>query len=798
MLKNYFKIAIRNLLKNKAFSLINILGLSIGMAACIFILLWVQDELSFDTYHEKADRIYRLITRDQTDAADGSARVGAPWGPAMQQDYPEVADFVRFRYTGRSLVRYDDKTAFEEGGLFADSTIFNIFSFPLLKGNPETALTEPNSIVITEPLAKKYFGDENPIGKRLNFDAEFDLLVTGVMAEVPKNSHFRFNYLISFVTHRAWYVTEWQMRNYHVYLLLEEGVQAAELESKFSGFIDKYLMGDDAPYSHNIHLQPLTGIHLHSKLFREFEANGDITYVYIFSLIALFIMLIACINFMNLSTARSARRAREVGVRKVAGASRWQLIRQFLSESLFLSILALMLAVGIVELLLPVFNDLAAKSLEIDLSGSMFILAALGIIALSVGFISGVYPAFFLSAFQPVAILKSSINIKTSNRSMLRKVLVIGQFTITIALLIGAGIIYQQLDFMKNKKLGFNKEQVVILRMEEDKVSDQYQLIRSELLQQPGVVDVAASSALPGRGDWGMPFLYESEGEQQRFSSRVMIIDENYLQTFEINLKDGRNFSADLASDISGSYLINETAARGFGWENPVGKLIERPTRRGDDGNWVYESGEIVGVVQDFHFRSMHQEISPMIMWFAPESFYFLSIRVQPENIAGTLSGIENTWSKFESLRPFEFFFLDEVFESQYRSEERLGQLFAIFSVLAVFIACLGLFGLVSFMAEQRVKEIGIRKVLGASVAGLFVLLSKEYSKWVILANIIAWPVAYYTMNYWLADFAYRIDIAWWIFPAAGGMAFIIALATVSYQAIRAAVANPVDALRYE
>ncbi len=798
MLKNYIKITLRNLLKNKAFSLINILGLSIGMAACIFILLWVQDELGYDTFHEKVDKIYRITTYDPENPTGGSARVGAPWGPAMQTDYPEVADFVRFRFLGRSLVRYGDKQFFESGGLFADSSLFNVFTFPLIKGNPKTALTEPNSIVITEKMAKKYFGESDPLGETLTFDNEMDLAITGVVKDVPHNSHFRFNYLVSFVTHQAWYVKEWRMRNYHVYLLLEGDANTAALENKFPGFIDKYLMTDDVPYSSKIRLQPIKDIHLHSNLFREFEANGDIAYVYIFSLIAVFIMLIACINFMNLSTARSAKRAREVGVRKVAGANRGQLIRQFLSESLLLSFLALFLAVGIVESLLPYFNDLAAKSLDITFSNGFFMLTALAAIALLVGLISGTYPAFFLSAFRPVLILKGDINLKTSNRSVLRTVLVIAQFTITIALIIGSGIVYQQLNFMKNKKLGFNKEQVVVLRMYDDAIVEQYETIKNEFLQTTDIVSVSASSALPGRGDWGMPFLYEDAGEKKRFSSRVMVVDPDYLETCEIELKDGRNFSKELATDISGAYLINETAVEKFAWENPIGMQIERPVGRDENGNWKYEPGEIIGIVKDFHFRSMHEEIAPMVMWVAPESFFYLSIRVRPDNIPKTLSEIEKTWATFDPNRPFEFFFLDEVFDDQYRSEEQLGKLFTVFSALAIFIACLGLFGLVSFMAERRIKEIGIRKVLGASISNLFLLLSKEYSKWVIVANLIAWPIAYFIMNRWLEDFAYRIDIAWWVFPAAGGLAFLIALITVSYQAARAAVANPVDALRYE
>ncbi|NIR50303.1 FtsX-like permease family protein [candidate division KSB1 bacterium] len=803
MFKNYLKVAIRNFLKHKLFSLINVSGLAIGMACCILILLWVEDELGYDTFHENANRIYRVIKLDKEDVTDGIARVGAPWGPALFKDYPEVESFVRFRFFSRSLVRYQDKVFFEEGGLYADSTIFDVFTFPLIKGNPKTALTQPNTLVISEDLAQKYFGDEEPIGKRLIIDNDEEYQVTGVVKNVPRNSHFHFDFLVSFVSYNFFDLNAWRMNNFHVYLLLKPDVSPAVLEQKFPEFVRTHIT-DDEPINYLVKLQPITDIHLHSDLFREFEANGDIAYVYIFTAIAVFILLIACINFMNLATARSANRCKEVGLRKVVGAQRLQVINQFLGESVLLSFLALLAAIGLSELLLPTFGSMAGKELSVHYFDNPALFFALIAISLFVGLLAGAYPALFLSSFRPISVLKGMLNSGAASATTVRKGLVVLQFTIAIVLIIGTTVVFQQLNYIRNKKLGMNQEQILVVRLQDDAAKQKYNFLKNELLQNPNVISAAASANLPGGGDWGMPFEVEGRAENDRFSSRVLVVDHDYLETMEIDLVAGRNFSRQMGTDESEAFLINQTAAEQLGWESPIGKRIARPIARNEDGSWNYQSGHVIGVVDDFHFRSLHQTIQPLVMYIQPESFRYLSIRLTAANISDTMDFIKGKWQAFEPERPVDYFFLDQVFDQMYHSEERLERIFGAFAILAIFVACLGLFGLASFTAEQRTKEIGIRKTLGATVSNIVLLISKDFSKWVIVANVVAWPVAYSAMQNWLQDFAYRMDFSWtspllWqTLLFAAFLALTIALLTVSYQAIKAAVTNPANALRYE
>jgi putative ABC transport system permease protein len=756
----------------------------------------VQDELSYDRYHENAGQIYRVITISNEDPSQGNARVGAPWGPALQRDYPEVLRSVRFRFFGRSSISCGDKRFYEEGGLYADSTVFEAFTFPLLKGNPQTALARPNTVVISEAMARKYFGDENPIGKTLNVDNESDLQVTGVMKNVRRNSHFRFDFLVSFATYDFWDLNEWRMNNFHVYLLLAEDYPAAALENKFPEFVAKYV-DEQADERFTAQLQPITSIHLHSHLFRELEANSDIAYVYIFSAIALFVLLIACVNFMNLATARSASRAREIGLRKVVGAQRAQLIRQFLGESILLSFIALFLTIGLVELLLPTFNHLSGKELSIDYGENPLLTFGLIGITLFVGVISGAYPAIFLSSFRPATVLKATPKAGASG-SLLRKGLVVVQFAISVVLIVGTGIVYQQLGYISSKRLGFNKEQVLVVRMQNEALKQKYELIKNELSQHPNVASVAATSGLLGGGDWGMPFGFEGAQHEEKFSARVLVVDHDYVETMQMKMIAGRNFSRDFPTDASEAFLINETAARQLGWESPIGKYLERPASRNDDGSWNWQRGRIIGVVQDFHFRSLHEKIDPMIMYMQPASLSYFFVRMQASQIPAALAYLEEKWHAFEPNLPFDYFFLDEVFDQMYRAERHLGKIFGTFSFLAIFIACLGLFGLAAFAAEQRTKEIGVRKVLGATVGSIVLLVSREFARLVLIAFVFAAPVAYYLMSQWLQNFAYRTGIGWWVIAMAGVLAFGIALLTVSYQAIRAALTNPVEALRYE
>lgn len=806
MFKHHLKISFRNLWKYKVYSAINLAGLAIGMACCILILLWVQDELSYDKFHKNADRIFRIILLDREDPSRGIARAGAPWGPALKKDYPEIDNFVRFRFFGRSLVSCGDKQFYEDEGLYADSTIFQVFSFPLVKGDSLTALNDPKSVVINEDLAAKYFGDEDPLGKTLTFDNQVERQVTGVLKNVPENSHMYFEFLLPFSSYQRWDLTEWTVNNFHIYLLLKEKAQALELEAKMPKFVIRHMNAEKADQS-IVKLQPLTDIHLHSNLHREFQANGDITYVYMFSLIALFILLIACINFMNLTTAKSANRAKEVGIRKVVGSQRMQLIKQFLGESILLSILAIILAIGLSEILLPYFVEYSGKTVALNIGSNLLFTLSLVGIALMVGLLSGAYPAFFLSSFRPVAVMKGHRSVfctpggvkrEFGNRSWLRKVLVIVQFTISIALIIGTAVVYKQLDFISERKLGFDKEQVVVVRMSDSNVLDRYESFKNELLQNPSILNVSATSNLLGGGDWGMPLYIQNENGEEKFISRVLIVDHDFVETLQMKIVQGRDFSTEFATDLDEAFLLNETAVKQLGWQQPLGKAIKRVQGQDEEGKWIWKNGRVVGVVKDFHFRSLHHEILPMVMYIVPEWFKYLSVRIQSGKLTETVSFIERKWQTFEPNRPFDCFFLDESFGQMYRAEKRFAQIFGAFSILAILIACLGLFGLASFVAEQRTKEIGIRKVLGATVSNIVLQLSKDFTKWTVLSNIVAWPVAFWTMNRWLEDFAYRIELGFGEFFLAGILALGIALFTVSFQSIKAALANPVDALKYE
>ncbi len=796
MFKNYLKIAFRNLLKYKTISLINFFGLAMGMACSILILLFVRDELSFDTYHENKDRIVRAVNWNEQDG-NGSARTGAPWGPTLKEEYPEVEDFVRFRFFGRTLIVNGETRAYESGGLYADSSIFNIFSFELLQGDPSTALTQPNSVVITESLAEKYFGEDDPVGQNLLFDNSDQFKVTGVVRDVPRNSHFSFNYLASFVSYDFWDLTEWRVNNFHLYLLLKEGVDPKAFEAKLPAFLDRHIAAEQrAEMETTPVLQKLTKIHLHSNLFREFRPNGDIKYVYLFLIVAGFILLIACINFMNLATARAAKRAREVGMRKVIGAERAQLVRQFMGESLLLCLFSLFLAITLVELLLPYFNTLTGKTLSVNYFSDPLIITSFVGVAVLTGLISGSYPAIFLSSFRPIATLKSASPAGGSGR--LRKILVVAQFTVSIALIASTGVIYQQMQFIQNKKLGFNKDQVLVIRAFESNVTARPEAFRSELLRLPSIKNVSTTSNLPGGSDWGMPFMAEIDDQMQRAMSRVLVVDEAFQETMETQVTAGRWFSKDFPTDAQEAFIVNQTAARQFGWDDPIGKRMSRPIERGPDGNWLQQEGRVVGVVEDFHFRSLHQEIQPLVIYMAAPPVSYLLARIETDNVAASLEKIEQIWKSYDSSRPFDYFFLDQVFDQLYSAEQRLGQTFTAFAFLALLIGCLGLFGLAAFAAEQRTKEIGVRKVLGATISNIILLLSREFTKLVFVAFLIGSVAAWFGMEKWLENFAYRIDVGAGILAVAGLSALLIAWLTVSVQSIRAASANPVKALKYE
>jgi putative ABC transport system permease protein len=785
MIKNYIKIALRNLSRHKGYSFINIAGLAIGMACCILILLWVQDELSFDRFHKNAGSIYRVIQDiNFSDHSTTWAITQGPLGPSLKEDFSEIANFTRV--TGRRFRLTYGEHSYDEVLGMADGSIFEMFTFPLVEGDPQTALSDPHSIVLTEEMAKKYFGDEHPIGKVLKADNQYDFLVTGILEEFPLNSHFRYDFLIPFIFGREleYTVDNWRNSQFSTYVQVQEGIPYQEVVQKISGYLyEKPTIEKDA----KLNLQPLTRIHLHSNY--EFDRpHGDFTYVTIFSLIAFFILLIACINFMNLTTARSANRAREVGLRKVAGAHRRDLVRQFFGESILLAFVALIFAVGIAYLLLSVFNELAAKELSFGVSGNIQALLVLSGIAILTGIIAGSYPALFLSAFQPANVLKGTF-FSGSKGSIFRKVLVVLQFSLTILLIVCTMIVYNQMNFMRNRKLGYDKEYLVYAVLRGD-MRQQFDAVKEELLKNPNILAVTSSGTLPTYGYNFSNSLWRWEGQDpdEEILMRASFIDYNYFETFGMEIVEGRSYSKEFSTDSTEALIVNEEAVKVMGMESPIGKQLGI----GDN------QAKIIGVVKNYHFRSMKQEIEPLILILNPSNCWALFARLSSTDVSKTIGHMENVWGKFAPGYPFNYRFMDEAIDNLYRSEQQIGTLFRYFSILAILISCLGLFGLASFMAEQRTKEIGIRKVLGATVSNVLLLLSKEFVKWVLFANIIAWPVAYYVMNRWLQGYAYRINIAVWSFIFAAVLALAIALFTVSYQATRAATANPADALRYE
>ena len=796
MFKNYLKIALRNLLKHKTYSFLNVIGLTIGMACCLLIFLFVRNELAFDRFHEHAERIYRVVCARQW---DGNVLKGAnspvPLGPALEQDFPEIENAVRFWRAFQPIISHQNNHFREGKFYFTDPAVFSMFSFTLLKGDPQTALMAPHTVVITAMQAQKYFGDGDPIGQTLAYrgypgNGNLEFTVTGVLRDLPGNTHFDFDFLASLQGIETERNNWGSFKPIWTYVLLPENYPPEQLENKLPGFVDRYLRSRwSENVSLNLHLENLVDIHLYSSFSGGFKPNSDIVYIYLFSAIGFFILLIACINFMNLSTARSLTRMKEVGMRKVLGARRSQLAKQFMGEAIILCGLALLLAFALAEGLLPVFNSVAAQSLRIDYFSDLLVLPAFFGIALLVSLLSGSYPAIFLSAFRPVTALNTRA-LPGGASVRLRKGLVIFQFVISSILMIGTVVVYGQLDYVRSKNLGFEKEQVVVLPY-----SGKEQPLITALLQHPNVVNASVSQRVPVNARNRDRRSILPEGSQQPIQVESYIIDSRFLETYGIKLAKGRNFSRVTPTD-AGAFLVNETAVQEFAWSTPeaaIGKSI--------DWGPGQKKGRVIGVVKDFYLASLHTKIAPLVLQMLPEESWwrtFITVRIRPQNISQTLAFLEKTWKNFNQEGAYEYFFIDESYEELHRADERFGQLFGYFATLAIFIACLGLFGLAAFTAEQRTKEVGIRKVLGASVANVTALLSKDFVKLVLLANVIAWPIAWYAMHKWLQDFAYRIELGWWVFALSGGMMLVIALLTVSTQAIKAALANPVKSLRYE
>ncbi|MCB0609851.1 MAG: ABC transporter permease [Lewinellaceae bacterium] len=813
MFSNFFKLAWRNLLRNRSYSIINILGLSIGVACCMLILLWVADELSYDRWNEKADRTYRVAAEINFGGSHQDYAVcPAPLAAALRSDFPEVEAAVRFRDYGASLVKTDVQNYKEQNILYTDSTVFDVFSIEMTQGNPKNALAAPNTVAISESMAHKYFPNESPMGKILTFDDRTKLTVNGVFRDMPHNSHFISDFLVSLNGVEEGENMIWVSHNFPTYYVLREGADPKAFEAKlFPHLLEKYIgpqvqamMGKS--YEEiaqtgafiRYHYQPLTSIHLHSDLVAELGPNASIQYVWIFTAAAIFVLLIACVNFMNLSTARSAQRAKEIGLRKVLGSMKWDLIRQFLSESLFMAAVSFLLALGLAFLAMPYYNDLAGKTLRIPLGNPFFWTASLAGIFI-VGLLAGSYPAFYLSGFQPIKVLAGRLMSRTKGISI-RSVLVVFQFFIAIVLILGTMTIRKQLGFIQHKKLGFNRDQVLVID-DAYALGNNLQAFKEEMLKNAMFSEATISSFLPtpsSRSD--NPVCRESRlGEDVCVSMQNWRVDEDYVPTLGLEMAAGRNFSRDFPTDSTG-LIINETAAKLYGFDEPIGQILYVPDDFGEGGPHMVPY-HVIGVVKDFHYESMRQNIRALCL-IQGRSSGAVSIKLNSGDAASAVAAAERNWKTMAPGQPFNYYFLDESFDRVYRVENRISRIIGIFSGLSILVSCLGLLGLAAFATEQRIKEIGVRKVLGASTMGIVGLFSREFLKLVLLAIVIATPLAWWGINLWLRDFAYSIDTSLVSFlPSAliaGLIAVLVAGLTVGFQSVKAALANPIESLRSE
>ncbi|MBX2923394.1 MAG: ABC transporter permease [Chitinophagaceae bacterium] len=807
MFRNYFKISWRNLVRNKWFSLINILGLSIGLATCLIIMLFVSNELGYDRFNKKANRIARIYFEGNVQGQRMKETVVmAPVAETMKKDFPEVEDATRLRSHdwAPKLVVNNKEFRFDQLA-YADANFFDVFTLPFIKGDSKTALTEPNTVVLTKAVAQKYFGKEEALGKMIRFKTEdkAPMKVTGVIENIPVNSHFQFGLMTSMTSLEDAKQPNWMSSNYFTYIVLKNEKDFEKLEAKIPGLVDTYIgpqmkegtgqtLAEFRKSGNNLtfHLQRLTDIHLHSDFHYDLSAPGDIRYVYIFSAIALFMLLIACINFMNLSTAGASKRSKEVGIRKVLGCLKGELVQQFLVESTIITAIALLLSLVFVKLALPLFNHLSGEQLTFGfIEKPMLAPVLLGII-LFTGLVAGSYPAFYLSSFKPVVVLKGKW-MPVKSRISFRSALVVFQFFISIILIVSTTVVYRQLSYIRHKDLGYNKDRVMVIS-NVGALGDKTEVFRQQLLSDPAVASVSASRYLPAGGSNNNNFFVFTEQEPGRLVKTLRYeIDGQYIPTLGIQVKEGRNFSREYGTDSS-AVIVNEAAVKALGWkDNPLGQTISR-TSKGDK-----EIYHVIGVVKDFHFRSLHEQISPLVMVLTPDPGS-LVVKVKTTDIPGFTTKLQKRFAAYGAEDPMDYSFLDERYNNTYSAEQKIGTILGIFAGLTIFIACMGLFGLAKFTAEQRTKEIGIRKVLGASAVQLSAMLSKDFLKLVLVACIIAFPISGWVMYKWLQDFAYRTGISWWIFLIAGVLAVLIALITVSFQAIRAAMANPAGALRTE
>jgi putative ABC transport system permease protein len=806
MFQNYIKIAWRNLVRNRLFSAINIVGLAIGLASFMLISLYVLDELNFDRFNVKADQIVRVVFKGSMNGGKiNESHVMPPVAQALKSDYPEIVDATRLHQGGYPKVLIGDRQFTGDAMAFVDSNFFSVFTLPLIEGSTATALLAPNSVVITRKLADKYFGKQSAIGKILKFKGSDEpYRITAVMKEVPRNAHFHYDMFIAMSGLAEARSTSWMQSEFFTYLVLQKGYDYKKLEAKLPLSVDKYMgpqirtaMGmsiNDFRKSGNhvgLFLQPLTQIHLHSDSGYDLGQPGDIKYVYIFGAVAGIMLLIACINFMNLSTAGASKRAREVGVRKVMGSDKSELIWQFLLESILLTSISLLMAAAFGIATLPLFNALTGKELTLEPDIFPFLLPSLLLLGLTVGALAGSYPAFFLSSFKPISVLKGKI---TSERGSmgLRSGLVVVQFFISISLIIGTAVVYQQLKFIQNKKLGYQKDQVLILS-EAWALGKNQDVFRSELLQDPRVVRISTSGYVPAGPSYNNNYLiYPDDRTTQLVHTIRYEVDTEYIPALGMEMAYGRNFSKEFGNDTTG-VILNESAANVLGWKDKaLNHTISRTSSEGETKTF-----RVIGVVKDFHFRSLHEKITPLVMTLGNGAGTMI-VKIRPEETTGLLSSMTDTWNSFKPDQPFSYTFLNERFHNTYKAEQKTGQILGLFAALTIFVACLGLFGLATFTAEQRTREIGVRKVLGASVASIVTMLSRDFIKLVGIAMLIAMPVAWYVMDRWLRDFEYHIGVSWEVFVLAGVLTSGVALLTVSFQSIKAALLDPVKSLKAE
>jgi len=797
MLQNYFKVALRNLYRNKVYSAINIAGLALGVASCILIFLYVQDELSYENQFSKADRIARVAGEIEHDGQTNKFALSAPvLAPFLLKDYPELKHVTQLLPANKQTIWYKGRSFNEDKLIFADSAFFEIFDYKFLAGNPATALDEPRTIVVSEQMAEKYFGSaDKALGELLKFSRD-SYQVTGVFAD-EGNSHIQANAFLArstFDTQRQDVLTDnnhWFQLSRYTYVLLQDESQIAPFEEKLKTFsatrVNPWLKENKLQAAVTFAVQPLRSIHFDTEYVEDLSTPGNISYIYIFSVVAVFLLLIASINYMNLATARSAKRAKEVGLRKVVGAYRSQIIGQFIGESLLITLLAVVLALALAQILIPTFNSLTDKQFDSNFFLQKEVILALCAIILFIGAVAGSYPAIFLSRFKPADVLKADKAPRGGNAA-LRRSLVVIQFTISLILIIGTIVVFSQMQFLKNRELGFNKEQILIIDIPtgDTTLVNQLPSIKQELLRNPNIMQVSNTVNIPA-GELSTILTYaEKDGGTLQNAMDAMFVDYDFVDVMGIDLKEGRNFSKEFKTDLKGGLIVNEAAVKKMQWKNPIGKRIQM-------ADW---DAKVIGVVKDFHVKSLHTEVQPLVLALIPESPGFLLVKMKPQDMPATIAFIQEKWQAFDTKHPMEYFFMDEHFDKQYRTEEKMLTVFGYFAGLTIFIACLGLFGLASFTAEQRTKEIGIRKVLGSSTTSIVLLLSRDFAALVLVAILLAIPIAWYGMDKWLQDFAYRTELSWWIFAVAGFSAMAIALLTVSFQAIKAAMLDPVKAIR--